>query len=180
MSKYDEIRDAARLSRENHGHFRSRCISAMTILVHNFASYAGIPDENVRLVPLGGEPKEGTAYPCHAAMRFGEDGYWHLGVWLIITTLDSVLLELCLTEREGKLFVKGGINGKPYQLDGFDTVLCNAFYDEIVEQVKRIYTEDTLGSDEEPKVRRIGFEVRRPVTVLRQLGLGTTASPRYN
>jgi len=108
------------------------------------------------MVPLNTTPNPGMLYNAIGASHFDpKDGYWYLGLLITLNT-QRVLMRLALTERAGKVVVKTGTNDKPRELDLADEAQCRAFYDEIVEDIKRYFTAEPDFS-ETPSLRKIGF-----------------------
>jgi hypothetical protein len=170
MTKYDEMCEAASTAASRWLQYRDRCWSHMALLVNGLMAYCGIPKDPEHVTFLKWneatgedraylEPGEGKMYAPLGAIEFDiEDSYWHLGVSITLTRPDlspqRVFFPLCVTEREGKLMVKLGANGKERQIDQNDPAQLDAFYEHIVEIVKQCFR-----APRKPTTKPIGFVV---------------------
>jgi hypothetical protein len=156
MSKYTEVVDAVHASQTKWSDFRDRCWWNLSTLYREFVTYCEIPRDAIKLTPTDKEPEENTTYALSGAVHFGEDGYWHLGI-LIILAPQRILIEFCLTEKDGKLHVRAG-SGKGRPIDMTRAADRDAFYDEVVDDIKR-YFADEPDFHESQATKRIGFGV---------------------
>lgn len=142
MTKYDEMAEAARSAISKWTEWEMRCFRHMAQFVTGFVNYCQIPAGMFSLLPLDKEPKQGTLYSVVGASHLGEDGYWHIGLCITTAPLKVILIQLGLTEHADKITVKLGVEGKPCQVDLNDEKQCHAIYEEIVQDVKKYYSEE--------------------------------------
>lgn len=94
--------------------------------------------------------------------HFNRDGYWHLGLVVRLFSAPNeyphqlVLIELCLTEEDGRVMVKLGADGKPRELDLTSEVQCKQFYDEIADTVANYFNAKRDFGDT-GTIKKIGF-----------------------
>lgn len=94
-------------------------------------------------------------YTLLGATEFdSEDEYWHLGVCINLNLPQQVFFPLCVTNQEGKLMVKLGVNGKARQINPNDPVQLEEFYESIVETIKQAFR-----GPRKPSTNPIGFVV---------------------
>jgi hypothetical protein len=156
VSKFKEMYECVLLARKKWSSYRESCWKNLGSLVNGFAAYCEIPKEQVGFLPLDKEPKEDTIYGLAGAVHLAEDGYWHLGLVITLDPYQRVLIRICLREQDGVVMVKAGDVIKPRQLDLTNENQLKAFYDEIVDSVKRRFTEEP-DFDDKPSLKKIGF-----------------------
>jgi len=156
MSKFTEMGDAVASARKKWSDFRDRCWKDLDSIIKGFVEYCEIPREQVSFSPLDTDPEEGVQYAFAGAVHYAEDGYWHLGLVITLIPFQPLLIELCVNDRDGKVAVKAGRDGKPRTINLQNPTERAAFYDEIVEDVKRYFTEEPDFNDA-PSMRKIGF-----------------------
>jgi hypothetical protein len=161
-TKFEEMRESVDQGISKWAEYRSQCIKDMNLLVRGFLTYCGIPHENVSFSPLDDaddkEAEERRKFGMVGAMHWGPDGFWHLGLVIKLHPFKSVLIELCVNNNKGKLFVKAGHDGKPRELDLANQSQCEEFYEGIVQNVKAFFgTRIDEALDKQPSTVRIGF-----------------------
>jgi hypothetical protein len=156
MSKYLEMQKAVQDGMGMWEKYRERCYQHLAFLVKGFISYCQIPRENITFSPLNKKAEEGTKYYLVGASHYAVDGFWHLGVCLNLG-LRTALIELCVSERNGKVFVKIGRDGKQREVDLADNTQCEDFYEGIIKIVKDFFTERLQEALETNGTISIGF-----------------------
>lgn len=155
-SKYEEMCDVAETARKNWNIHRDHCRQHMASLIAGMRSYCGIPDERINYLRWNEEmrvftgPEKGN-YTLPGAMTFDDVGDCRIGISIMLTP-SAVAFGLFVSEKDGKVNVKLGPN-KAIPIDLNNPSQCNEFYDSIVDNIKRTFTE-TQKADADP----IGFQ----------------------
>lgn len=165
MSKFDEMCDAAIESRRMWSEFRNWAYRELVTLVNGFVAHCEIPSDNISFLPLDKEPEERKKYAIPGATHYDKDGFWHLGLCLNLSRpkpgatvfQQLVLIEICVTRKEGKMTVRLGREGRPRELDLTNQNQRKDFYDEIVGQVKHVYEAATAEAIQNQTMVKIGF-----------------------
>lgn len=161
-SKYEEMCDAAATARKNWMEHRDRCRQHMASLVAGMRSYCGIPNDGLNYLRWNEEmrlftgPEKGM-YSIVGAMTFDDVGDCRIGISIELPP-SVVAFGLFVSEKDGNVNVKLGPN-KAVPIDLNNASQCNEFYDSIVDNIKRTFTE-TQKADADP----IGFQ-RSPLSV---------------
>jgi hypothetical protein len=180
-SKYEEMCDVAKTARKNWSAHRDRCRQYMATLITGLLRYCGIPNEAVKFARWDEssetfiEPEQGdVAYP--ALMHFDETADCRLGVYVTLTPPGTfparwASFVLFVSEKNEKVYARLGPD-KAIPIDLNNELECAKFYEGIVANIKRAFTEP-------PDDRRdsIGFKRSRLATngnddsgVVRQAG----------
>lgn len=165
MSKFDEMCSAYVSARNKGIAYRDRSFENLGRLVQGLVSYCEIPESHFCYLPLKETPVEGRQYGLAGAIHFDDDGYWHLGLQLLLRDNESqfsqsrILVVLCLCEQDEKVMVKIGANGKERELDMNDESQCVVFYNDVVEIVKRWFSQLRESMEKSGTLRTIGFKV---------------------
>jgi hypothetical protein len=147
MTKYEEIKAAAvageRLFRER----QNRCQQYGVLLWRNFASYCGIPSEQIRIwrwngwnaQPVFEDAKAGYIFTPAGAMKFDEESQsWRFGLEIELGATGWVFCGFGVADSDGKALVEVALN-KPRVVDFNDEIQRNGLYDYIVEVIKECY-----------------------------------------
>ena len=141
MSKFEEMSQAAADCRRRWEEYEHRCIQTVDKFVQEFVAYCDIPQKNVAFSPLQDERKPGTQYSLRDGMHFGDDGWWHLWLVLILKSRDRVLLELGFNEdNDGMLIRQGREGGVVSRLTFDDPHSLHAIFDDIIKHVVQLYS----------------------------------------
>ena len=151
MSKYDEIKEAAvageRLFRERH----QRCLQYGTLLKHNFATYCGVPQGQLRMLrwngwqtnPVFEDAEPGYQFEAAGAMKFDEDSQsWRFGLEIKLGVLGWVFCGFGVADSNGKALVEVA-RTKPRLVDFSDQNDREQLYDYIVDVIKQCYRDGT-------------------------------------
>jgi hypothetical protein len=167
MSKYDEMCAAADLARKEWIDVRQRCWNYLALFMKGLKDYCEIPADRVtylRWNGLKGEERDyaradgGGSFTLPGAAEFDEDdGFWHLGVHITLRPPGhfpptAVSFVLCVKVQKGQSILKIGIDGKECQVDPSEPAQAQAFYDRVLEDVKRSFLEPNSS-----KHKSIGF-----------------------
>jgi len=99
MSKYDEIREVAAVRERFFRARYERCLLYGARLKHNFASYCGIPEGQLRMLRWNGwaaervfeDAEDGYQFEAAGAMKFDEESQsWRFGLQIKLGVLGSV------------------------------------------------------------------------------------------
>jgi hypothetical protein len=156
VTKYEEMCDVAATVSTNWIEHRNRCMQRMASLITGMRSYCGIPNERINYLSWNEEmrlftgPEEGN-YAMPSAMTFDDVGDCRIGVSIMLMP-STVTFGLFVSENDGKVYVRLGPD-KAVLIDLSNPSQCNEFYDSIVDNVKRTFTEPQK-ADADP----IGFQ----------------------
>jgi hypothetical protein len=156
-TKFEEMRESVSQAVKKWEEYHHQCIKDLHLLVQGFVAYSEIPRDKIYFLRVDEDPEEGKKYGMVGAMHWGPDGFWHLGLAVELHPFKTILIELCVDNNKGKLFVKAGKDGRVRELDLANKDRCDEFYESIVEKVKQFFTtrlEETL--DRQSPVK-IGF-----------------------
>jgi hypothetical protein len=162
MSKYSEMCEAAGVARKNGLEFRERCWHNLHLLIEGFKADCEFPGGQCEIVPLDKPVTAGAVTNVVGAAHFDpKDGYWHVGLVITLKVPNQspqrLLIRIALTERAGKVLVKTGTNDKPREIDLGNAGQLKAFYDEIVDDIKKYFTAEP-DFDDKPSLKKVGFE----------------------
>jgi hypothetical protein len=149
MTKYEEIKEAAvageRLFRER----QNRCLQYGVLLWRNFASYCGIPSDQIRMwrwngsnaEPVFEDAEAGYLFAPAGAMKFDEESQsWRFGLQIRLGALGWVLCRFGVADSDGKALVEVAGN-KARVVDFSDENQRKGLYDYVVEVIKECYRE---------------------------------------
>jgi hypothetical protein len=160
MSKYQEMCDAVMESERLKGEYREHCWQYMGTIYKGFLAYTQIPDGRVTLLKWNGSddeksrfsPSDGGAYAMAGATILGEDGFWRLGIRILLMPISTVWFAFFVAEQDGRPVVKVG--DRTYKVDFEKPGSCDEIYEDIVKRVK-----DAFASSKRSSNRTIGFIV---------------------
>jgi hypothetical protein len=142
MSKYTDLCQIYRDSRNEYFQFEKGSLDFAEKLVANLIAYLSIPEKQVRFFPTIGEANPTLIYSARKAMRMGPDTYWYLGIGIELQCNDCpdtpdqpVLINLAL-RKDGDLYlVKMSENDQGQQIKE-DLSNAGDFYDFLFNSVK--------------------------------------------
>jgi hypothetical protein len=152
MTKYEEIKEAAATGEGLFRERRQRCWQYGLMLAYNFASYCGIPPEQLRILRWNGwkapatfeDAEPGYNFTPTGAMKFDEESQsWRFGVRIRLGGAGWVFCGLGVADSNGKALIEVARN-KPRLVDFSDEKQRNELYDYIVEVIKECYRDGTL------------------------------------
>jgi hypothetical protein len=156
MSKFEAMSQAVNDYRKRWIDYEQRCVQVAKGFVQGFSAYCEMPSDSVTFSPLDREPKEGTRYSLRGAMHFGDDAWWHLGLILILTPGQRILLELCFNEDNKGMLFRLGAKGNVEPLNLNDPLSLHQQFEELVSIVKKFYA--AKPQDQSTSSRKIGFD----------------------
>ncbi|MBU2840921.1 hypothetical protein HF670_15600 [Acidithiobacillus thiooxidans] len=89
MTKFLDLCNSYKISRETYFKYRDRSFLFARELIRRYADYLGIPEEQLRLVPLNEEPNPNKTYSLFDAIHLNDDSFWHLGLQITIFTAPN-------------------------------------------------------------------------------------------
>lgn len=150
MSKYDEMVEAARASRQNWVAKQQRAFQNIGEFVGSFAEYCSIPPDRIHFMPWDEQEQVfrrsgDRIYGVASAHYFEEKDAWGIGITIVFGSSNQILNErvsagLYISEEADKVFVGFG-GGKPRQFDFDDEKRRSEFYEEVVEKIKQAFRE---------------------------------------
>lgn len=169
MTTYKEMCDVAALTRKEHNDYQQRAWGYFISIVKGLVEHCEIPDDRIVYMKWNGRvgedrvysmDRDGGRYTLVGAVDFDlSDGFWHLGVKIILTPANSfphqyVTFLLCVNEQNKVPTVKIGLNAKPRIMHFENLTERDAFCDEIADSIVKDFTEP-----QKPTDGRIGFSV---------------------
>jgi len=113
MSKYNDLCEIYRESRNKYFNFENASFEFAERLVDRLVDYLSIPKEQTKLFPTIGKANPALIYSVREAMRMGPDTFWYLGLGIELQCKDcpdtpdqSVLVNLALRKDGGIFIVK--------------------------------------------------------------------------
>lgn len=173
MSKFDEMCAAYVESRKNWFSYRDKCSDAMRRLAAGFIKYCEIPEDQVRLVPVTGEDRQGKTFSLLGAMNVEDQGFWQLGMQITLFEKPNqyphqpILIVLGVKDHDGKLQVMVGKDGEVQLLNIDDKEQLANFYDKLVILVKKFFRDGLQEFlEKSAPLKTIGFV--NPLTTTRK------------
>jgi hypothetical protein len=156
MSRYEEMEEAVNSVRRKWTSNQQASYKAAGIIVKGFEQYCEFPQGHIFLMPLDKKPKDGSKYNVIGAMHYGEDGFWHLGLGMNISAQRWVL-NLGITERNGKTVVKLLADGQPREVDLTNEAGRNDLYDFMARGIVKWFDSSALDELDGATTKQIGF-----------------------
>lgn len=165
MSKFIELCETFKDSRDEYIVYRDTCYNFMGTLVHKLIDSWQCPEEAITWIPVDKDIEPNTRYSIPGAMTLDEDAWWHLG--LVITLYvkpnvfpqEKLLLDICLKKDEDGFILKVAGPDNEFSVHEGNDEECEAFYESVYDIIKGNYKKglnDFL--DGEIKTRKIGFQ----------------------
>ncbi len=111
MSKYNDLCEIYRESRNKYFKFENASFEFAERLMERLVEYLSIPKEQTKLFPTIGKANPVLIYSVREAMRMGPDTFWYLGISIELECKDcpdtpdqSVLVNLAL-KKDGDIFI---------------------------------------------------------------------------
>jgi len=161
-TKYEEMCEAALEGVKRSSEYRENCWRYMETLVRGFISYAVIPEDRITLLKWNGfddersqfaPPENGGVYTMAGATVLGKDGFWRLGLRILLPPMSKVWFAFFVAEQEGRPVVK--IGDKTFKVNLESQESCIEVYDYIVKRVTNAFAYPKKPNDD----KAIGFVV---------------------
>lgn len=111
MSKYNDLCEIYRESRNKYFSFEKECFEFAEKLVDQMIKYLSIPEAQIKLFPTLGEASPTAIYSVGEAMRMGPDTFWYLGIGMELQCVDCpdtpdqpILINLAI-RKDGDAFI---------------------------------------------------------------------------
>lgn len=163
MSKYEEMRSAARAARAAFDEYRQRSVQALGTVVEGLEDYCEVPNERIVLLKWNGEYEELRGYvPAEAGRRFAlpgavehdsADGYWYLGLQIWLNQTQWITFPIGVIEIDGQTKFKMA-SSDPKAFNPSDPNQVEAVCIGIANEIIRVYREPRG----EARAKKIGFE----------------------
>jgi hypothetical protein len=157
MSKYDEMCKAYGDAKKVWMEYYNRGMQQVSALTTGFIKYCEIPPGSFSFVPAK-DPDANSSYTPITAIRFGDDGYWHIG-WRI-SLPHPVLVTVFLREIEAdNISVRCGWEKQDRILDLKDESQCRAFYEVVIHRITEFYKRSAEDTGKPVRTDKLGFQV---------------------
>ena len=151
MANYSEMRDAALNAQQRFNGMRDRAYGCLGKVVQGLITHCQVPQDKITFLKWnGGLDEQRHYYPADAGQRYSlqgaavfddSDGYWHLGIRISLTQLQFVSFALCVTQQDGTIKVKTGVDAKPQTLNIDNEAELRAYCESIADKVIQVYAE---------------------------------------
>lgn len=166
MNKYSELCQEYKRAYRKYWDYKAACSELIWSLVQEMATSLGWPEDRVDFIPILGPSKPHTSYTPWGAMDLGDDGFFHLGMLLIIDPSTrstywpphSLLLPLLVRKQEQVFTVKLETSSEEFKIYEDNPSDREAFCSFIFDTIKGEYERGFIPSERIDKERVIGFE----------------------
>ena len=142
MSKYNDLCEIYRESRNKYFDFEMECVEFAERLVDQLVTYFSVPEGRSKLFPTLGEANPALIYSVQEAMRMGPDTFWNLGIGIELQCNDCpdtpdqpVLINLALRKDGGVFIVKISDKDPGHRVNG-DLSNASDFFDHLFNTVR--------------------------------------------
>ena len=165
MSKYNDLCNIYRESRNKYFLFEKECFEFAEKLVGQMVKYLSIPAEQTKLFPTLGEANPTLIYSVREAMRMGPDTFWYLGIGIELQCVDCpdtpdqpVMINLAIRKERGVFIVKMSDKDQGHRIKE-DLSNASDFYDHLFNAVSDLLQANiNRYLDKKPVECRIGFQ----------------------
>lgn len=165
MSKFQELCESYKTTRQNYFSYRDECLGFVNELVHRYKNYLEIPEGQFSYVPTHKEPEPGKTYSLDGASHLNADGYWHSGLEIRLYEAPNVepqaTVRICLRvkKQEDKFDVKITSQNRHHIIASGNLQEHTEFFEYLQKQIRDSMEKEM--SDfltRSSPLRKIGFE----------------------
>ena len=142
MSKYNDLCEIYRQSRDKYFDFEKESIEFAEHLVEQMVKYFSVPAGLSKIFPTIGEANPALIYSVREAMRMGPDTFWYLGMGIELQCKDCpdtpdqpVLINLAFRKDGGAFIVKISDKDQGHRVNA-DLSNASDFFDHLFNSVR--------------------------------------------
>lgn len=165
MTKFNELCNSYRLSREKYFNYRNECIDFADKLVGNMIGYFQWPKEQIKYVSPKGNDSD-SVYTLRGVLSLEDDTFWHFGLGLTlyespdIKPYETAIIHILLKKDCEHFIVKIKNFKDEFEIFKDKPEDFENFFEFIFNKIKEDYEKDfeIFFEQEDTTIRKIGFK----------------------
>jgi hypothetical protein len=168
MTKFEELCNSYRLSRNKYFNYRNECVNFADELVYGMIGYFKCPKEQIKCFSPKGQdmPDNHSCQLLRGVMTLEDDTFWHFGIGLtlyespeIIIPRETVTIHILLKKVCERFIVKINTFEEKFEIYRNKPADFKNFYKFIFNKIKEDHEKETaIFYEKTDSVKKIGFK----------------------